>query len=55
MCIIERWKNAAELEHEARVALYLNPNKFARLAVAWYLRARAERETRAAARSAYER
>jgi hypothetical protein len=55
MCIFERRKTAAELEHEARVALYLNPDKFARLAVAWFLRARAEREARAVARSAYER
>jgi hypothetical protein len=55
MRIIERWKNAAELEHEARVRLYLADSRgFAHYAVAWYLRARVEREAIAAARSAYE-
>jgi hypothetical protein len=45
MCIIERWKNADELQHEARVRLYLSDAKgFAHYAVAWYLTARIERE-----------
>ena len=52
MCIIERWKNAEELRHEARVHLYLaEDKKFAHYAVAWYLRARVEREARAVERA----
>ena len=46
MCIIERWKNADALKHEARVRLYFADAKgFAHYAVAWYLKARAERES----------
>ena len=45
MCIIERWKNADALKHEARVRLYFADAKgFAHYAVRWYLTARAERE-----------
>ena len=51
MCIIERWKNADALKHEARVRLYLaDAQGFAHYAVRWYLTARAERE-RAKARA----
>jgi len=45
MCIIERWKDANALKHEARVRLYFADAKgFVHYAVAWYLKARAERE-----------
>jgi len=46
MIIIEPRMSAERLQHEARVALYLNPRQFAHYAVLWYLTSSAERYAR---------